>query len=159
MTRPIRSSEVLKKASNALYYEVWMFDVLTKALISGIAGQSAIKNALLESYTIHLRVLIDFFFSDNPRNDDIVADDFFTHPSDWKKMRPLKTGVLERAKKRTDKEVAHLTYTRLGIAPDQKNWYFEDVYKDMQTLIELFLKNIPKDLLGSRWDDSKTKRD
>ena len=65
--------------------------------------------------------------------------------------------MLERAKKRADKEIAHLTYTRLGITPDQKNWYFEDVYKDIQVLIELFLNNIPKSLLGSKWDNPKTK--
>ena len=155
MTRPIRSKEDLQQASNALYYEIGMFEMLTKGMTSRIAGQSVINSALLESFIIHLRVLIDFFYSDSQNKDDIIANDFFSNPDDWIKLRPQKTKLLVRSKKRADKEVAHLTYTRLGITPDEKNWYFEDVYKDMQTLVELFLKSISKDLLGSRWDDSQ----
>ena len=157
MTRPTRSSEDLRQASDHLYYEISMYQMLVQGMISGIAGRSAINNALLKSFAIHLRALIGFFYSENPRNDDIIAEDFFANQSDWINLRPAKTKVLERAKKRADKEVAHLTYVRLGITPDQKNWYFEEVYKDIQTLIEIFLKSIPRDLLGSRWDNSEAK--
>ena len=157
MTKTIRSKKELQQASNALNYEISMFDMLTKGMISGIAGRGVINSALLESFIIHLRVLIDFFCSDSQRDDDIIANDFFNDPNDWKNLRPQKTKVLERAKICADKEVAHLTYTRLGITPDQKNWYFEEVYNDMRTIFELFLTNIPKELLVSRWHGNKIK--
>jgi len=135
-----------------------MFQALAKGMSSGIAGEGPINNALLESFTIHVRALIGFFFSENPRNDDIVAEDFFLDPNDWINKRSLKTDLLEKAKKRADKEVAHLTYTRLEITPEQKQWEFLKIFNDLQVLIEIFLDTVSSHLLGSNWDETKQKR-
>ena len=159
MTRSIRSPEELQQASNHLFYEIWMFETLAQTMALGIAGRgNVINNSLLEAFAIHVRALIGFFYSESPRKDDIIADDFFTSPNDWQKMRPQKTELLDKAKKRADKEVAHLTYTRLDITPEQKHWDFVKIYNDLQVLIKLFLNNIPTDLLGSKWEDFKQRR-
>jgi hypothetical protein len=159
MTRSIRSPEELQQASNHLFYEIWMFETLAQTMALGIAGRgNVINNSLLEAFAIHVRALIGFFYSENPRKDDIIADDFFTSLTGWQKIRPPKTKLLDKAKKRADKEIAHLTYTRLDITPEDKHWDFVQIYDDLQVLIKLFLKSIPVDLLGSKWDNFKQRR-
>lgn len=158
MTRSVRTQEELRQASNHLFYEIWMFQTLAQGMASGIAGQGAINNSLLESFAIHVRALIGFFYSENPRIDDIIAEDFFPNPVDWQCKRPLKTEILDKAKKRADKEVAHLTYTRLDVTPEQKHWEFLKIFNDLQVPINIFLDNVPTDLLGSNWEDTKRRR-
>ena len=79
MNRPVRSKEELRQASDHLYYEIYMFQMLVQSMASGIAGRSAINNALLESFAIHLRALMGFFYPDNPCNDDIITEDIFAN--------------------------------------------------------------------------------
>jgi hypothetical protein len=136
-----------------------MFQALAQTMALGITGRgNVINSSLLESFAIHVRALIGFFYSDGHRKDDIIAEHFFTNPSDWQKICPQKTELLDRAKKRADKEVAHLTYTRLNITPEQKHWDFLKIYNDLQVLIELFLNSIPVEVLGSKWEDLKQRR-
>ena len=135
MTRSVRSPEELQKASNLLFYEITIFQILAQGMALGIAGQSVINNSLLESFAIHVRALIGFFYSENARNDDIIADDFFNNPSDWQRMRPAMTELLIGAKKRADKQIEHFTYTHLDITPERKQWDFPQICKDVQTLV------------------------
>jgi len=155
MVRKLHSKEEIQKASNHLYYEIWMFQTLAQSMASGIAGTGPLNNALLESFTIHVRALIGFFYSEKPRDDDIIAEDFFNNQTDWHSIRPLKTKTLENAKKRADKEVAHLTYNRLDVTPEQKPWEFLEIFDELQVLIKVFLDNVDQDLLGSHWDETK----
>jgi hypothetical protein len=156
MSRSIRSQEELQQASNHLFYEVWMFETLAQGMALGIAGRgNVINNSLLEAFAIHVRALIGSFYSEKPRPDDIIAEDFFTNPGEWQKIRPLKTGLLNKAKTRADKEVAHLTYTRLDITPEDKHWDFAKICNDLQVLINLFLNTIPLEFLGYKWESVK----
>ncbi|MBK9928198.1 MAG: hypothetical protein IPP66_23265 [Anaerolineales bacterium] len=158
MTRIIRSQGQLRDASNHLFYEIWMFQTLAKGMASGIAGNGAINNSLLESFAIHVRALIGFFYSDNPRPDDIIAEDFFENDNEWKNIRPVITEILINAKKRADKEIAHLTYNRLDITPEQKPWEFIRIFSNLQAPIKIFLENASTDLLGSSWDETKRRQ-
>jgi hypothetical protein len=97
-----------------------MFQSLVQGMASGIAGESVINNALLESFGIHVRGLIWFFDADSPRKDDVIAEDFLPLSDTWQVARPKKTAVLEEAKSRADKEIAHLTYARLKVSQEQK---------------------------------------
>ncbi len=135
-----------------------MFQSLVQGMASGIAGNSVINNALLESFGIHVRALIWFFYADSPRKDDVIAEDFFSTPTEWQTARPPITQVLEKAKKRAGKEIAHLTYARLDVTPEQKPWEFLPIFNDMNKVIELFLSMAPEHLLGERWDEFKKQR-
>ena len=151
-----RSVDELLKASDALFYELSMFNSLVRGMLSEIAGDSVINNALLESFAIHVRALLGFFYSDNRTHpDDIVADDFFADPTHWMSIRPAKTVILEKAHKRASKEIAHLTYARLKVKPEQKPWEYVPISNDLDKIIEGFLNVVPRDLLGNRWDDFK----
>lgn len=158
MARISRSQEELKEASNHLYYEIWMFQTLSQAMALGIAGEGPINNSLLESFTIHVRALIGFFYSENPRNDDIIAEDFFKNENDWHNIRPIKTEILDKAKRRADKEVAHLIYNRLEVTPEKKHWEFIKIFDDLQALVNIFIENVPIDSLGSNWEITKNRK-
>ena len=67
---------------------------------------------MLESFAIHLRNLIDFFYTppNHARNDDLVAADFFDPPTSWNPGPISKS--LSDARERANKEISHITYKR-----------------------------------------------
>jgi hypothetical protein len=158
MNRKPRTDEELRQATDLLYYEIWMFQSLVQGMASGIAGESVMNNALLESFGIHVRGLMWFFYADSPRKDDVIAEDFFPSSDTWQVARPKKTAVLEEAKSRADKEIAHLTYARLKVSPEQKPWEFLPIHDDLNKAIERFLSLVADDLLGQRWEEFKQGR-
>lgn len=159
MSRKIRSETELQKASEHLYYEIAMFENLVNEMASGIARESVINNALLESFGIHMRALLWFFYPDISRDDDVIADDFFSSPIEWQSTRPHLTDTLNKAKKRADKEIAHLTYKRLDISPEQKKWEFMPILYDMNKTINTFLRVVKLELLYEKFRDLKNKID
>jgi hypothetical protein len=66
MKRDSRSVEELLESSNHLYYEFWMFMNLSNTLSTGIFGQRILNNAVLESFTVHTLIFLEFLYSKNP---------------------------------------------------------------------------------------------
>jgi hypothetical protein len=147
-----RNAAELRQASDHLYYEIWMLMSLARIMLTGEYEKAPISNALLESFTIHTRALLDFFYSVNPWEDDVIAEDFFRDPIEWLDLRPEMTNELMKVNRRVGKEVAHLTYARQNITPEEKQWYFMQIANDMSIVILEFLKHLPRDLLGPRWN-------
>jgi len=75
MSRKVRTEAELKEVSEHLHYEVCMLTSLARGIASGIAGQGPILNALLESFVVHVRVLMDFLYNKSPKPDDVIAQD------------------------------------------------------------------------------------
>jgi len=67
MGRQVRIPEELRAASEHLHYEVSMFDAVARTLMAGIFGDGVATNAFLESFTIHGRALVQFFFATSPK--------------------------------------------------------------------------------------------
>lgn len=155
MARKVRTADELLEASNHLHYEIWMLSSLANGIASGIPGQGPIANALLESFVIHVRAIMDFLYADNPQADDVVAEDFFGDPEQWKTTRPALSQSLSQAKRRAGKEIAHLTYARLNVTPETKPWSFVQIANEISTVMSVFLQNVPKDKMGSQWKTNK----
>ncbi len=155
MPRKTRTADELREASNHLHYEVWMLSSLANGIASGISGQGPIANALLESFVIHVRAIMDFLYADSPQADDVVAEDFFDNSEQWTKMRPALSQTLSQAKRRAGKEVAHLTYARLDVTPETKPWLFVQITNEISTVMTVFLQSVPQDKLGSQWKTTK----
>jgi hypothetical protein len=84
-----------------------------------------VGNALLESFTIHLRSLINFFYSDSAyaKSDDILAEHYFSEKEYWGTIRPFHSKEeLRKIKTRVSKEIAHLTYTRNKTSTIPNDW-------------------------------------
>jgi hypothetical protein len=102
--------ELLDYSGEHLLYEIEMF----RWLASELPGKKESNecSAFVESFALHLRNLIDFFYTE-PFDDDVVAEYFYDDPSKWGRATTATPPVLLAAKKRADKEVSHLTKTRL----------------------------------------------
>nr|MBP7322114.1 hypothetical protein [Deltaproteobacteria bacterium] len=151
IARRQRSKRELQKASEQLYYEFWMLTSVAKGLASGIAVKGWLQNALLESFIIHVRALLDFLYTDDPKSDDIAAVDYFADKEGWAIIRPMLSRSLRVARKRAGKEVAHLTYSRLSVSPENKIWSFIDITTEIQVVLSIFLEHAQADLLAPQW--------
>jgi len=120
-------------------------------MASGIAEESWLKNALLESFVIHARVLIDFFYALNPQKDDVIAEDFLSSPDVWRNERPKLSERLSEAKERANKHLAHLTYQRVDVALNNREWPFVEISKDMRSVMKRFLEKVSADNLGTQF--------
>jgi hypothetical protein len=140
----------LKKASDHLHYEIWMLDGTAWELTKlGSNDGSVEHNALIESFGIHARLLLDVFYAPaNKRSDDVCAEDFFDNQTDWKTKCPSKSALLEKVDKRVGKELAHLTYARLGISLEDKQWPFVKIANEIENMVKVFVENVPEDRLG-----------
>jgi hypothetical protein len=92
MRRKKRIDDELRKVSDHLFYEVWMFNILADSMMSGIFGEGVLNNAVLESFCVHSRVILDFLFSQKPKKDDVVAEDFYIRSDEWYKGSTPKNG-------------------------------------------------------------------
>jgi len=139
----MKPRQVLLSASRVLYYEVDMLNETARALSSQKNNGVFLNNALLESFLIHLRNLIDFLYLPKCNKDDILAQDFFPNPEDWLKLRPKQGESLDTAKRKTNKLLAHLTYSRLRIPKDQAKWDFMYLRNEIVSRIQVFLGVCP----------------
>jgi hypothetical protein len=148
--RPYPDGYLLAYSKEHVVYEVrnffWLSEVLSnpKTRLRG-PTQADIKHlneVLVESFGMHLRILIDFLFCDSPRETDIVAADFLP-PGEWQDKRkgitntPGITDTLRDAKRRADKELAHLTTERIPGSPPEKAWDVTGLADEIKPLIQL----------------------
>jgi hypothetical protein len=135
----LRSDEVLARVADHLDYEYEMLMALAQAMASGISAQGWLTNALLESFVIHVRALVDFFYPpESAKSDDVIAGHFFDNPGEWERIRPQLSETLKRGRARAHKEIAHLTYARLDVTPEAKSRAFIDVANEMGALMQQF---------------------
>jgi len=125
--------------------------VLARALTTDVLGVgSIIHNAALESYLIHGRNVLDFFFADTrqPWPDDVIAEDFLEDPDRWRRERGAMVPVLGPLNRRVGKEIAHLTYERLNVTEEAKAWPFLDIALEVEALRDTFLSIVPGEHLS-----------
>lgn len=75
-------------------------------------GQTAQINAYVESFSIHLRSLLDFFYADSQKahKEDVLAEHYLRDPSFWINNRPkLSDSNISQIKGRIGTEIAHLS--------------------------------------------------
>ena len=159
MARKTRTDDDLRSASGHLHYEVWMFLTLARALATGVFGEGPLNNATLESFTVHARVLLEFFFGDKPRADDVVADDYLGGQGNWTELRGEMPPILADLRDRVGTEVAHSTFARLAVTPEEKGWRFVEIAQAFEGVVQRFLRAVPGDRLAAVWAPSRNHDD
>jgi hypothetical protein len=150
--RDLRAPADLRDASEHLFYELWMLDSVARILALGALGQGTVSNALLESFSIHARALLQFFFPLSPKSDDVLAEDYFSGTVAWETVRGPQPEALNQVNRRVGKEVAHLTYTRLGLSEEAKQWRILEVSQALSDVAMRFRTNVKPELLSpKRW--------
>ncbi len=79
--RPLSDQALLEYSGEHLAYEVQMLRG-TAELLRGPELLRMVSNAVIESFGLHLRNLIEFLYEDMPEVDDLVAGDFFDDPEE-----------------------------------------------------------------------------
>ena len=127
--------QLLDYSQEHLRYELHMFRWVAEHLPE---EKGFLLSALLESFAIHLRNLIEFFYTEpnNARNDDLVAADFFDSPSAWN-PGAVPTS-LNDARERANKEISHITYKRKDAIDPTKPWPVATLLKEVQSIAEKF---------------------
>jgi hypothetical protein len=134
----LTDNEAMKYAEDHLLYELQMlaFDLRSLAVV---AIEQNLKNALIESYAIHLRNWIDFFYLVAPRESDVTWRDFVTPGSTWKP--PACPPALDRARTTANKQIAHLTTSRYPGSDPRKEWRPEWA-TEILSLLKVYAKEV-----------------
>ncbi len=142
---PFSDAYLVAYSAEHLAYEfdmfLWLADVCGNPLVRLGAPSSAdgthLGNALIESFVVHLRNVIDFLYLDRPKPTDVVAGHFFD-PNVWHGLRPPISSTLEAARVRANKEIAHLTTDRITGSPPEKAWDFKGLAVEIKPSMRLF---------------------
>lgn len=156
MARREKNDDDLKAASDHLHYEIQMLRGTMALLASGAIGTSILSNALIESFTIHARALMDFLYPKQSKESDVLAEDFFDDANTWVATRPDEPPAFGTARGRVNKEIAHITYDRQLVTPELKGWGFITLGNAILEVVQVFLRTVPRHLLGSRWQQART---
>jgi len=118
------SSYSLKKSTEHLLYEVWMF---YQTLVLLTKPQDVVsRNILLDAFAIHTRNMFDFFYPKKPnmlKKDDMIVNDFMIDKRQFDHNKTSKRELFFIIRK-ADKQVAHLTYARNRYSAKNKSWHF-----------------------------------
>lgn len=144
LKRPYDDEYLLAHSRHHLSYEIDMFLGLAAARDSAAmqfnneALAIRLQNAVLEATVLHLRNLLEFLFCDDPRGTDVVASDYYSDVA-WKDIRPGITGPLKRARFRANKEMAHLTTSRLDPADERRAWNIPALRTEILPVLRAFV--------------------
>jgi len=106
-----------------------------------------LHDAVVESFVLHLRNLIDFFYPrKTSQKTDVIATDFMDNPGDWDSPTSV-SASLEAARGRADKELSHLTDKRKYEGDPTKSWETDALFAKIKSVAEKFAgKASPKKL-------------
>lgn len=101
--------KVLAKASDYLEVDLHSFAATYEMLALNLVPKaSEIRNAVIDSFLIRARLLIDFFLSDAGLQDDVLAIDYF-HDRSPRPYKPRMTKQVQRERQKINKRLVHLT--------------------------------------------------
>lgn len=138
----ISQDQLQKIAFEHISYEIEMFEYAGDQLLKGDLSTGD-KNAMLETFLLHARCLYDFLYPPKElRIDDVLADDFFDNPDKLRSKIPPKLSISSYLKSRTGKEIAHLTYGRLNVTPEEKQWRVDEVHNQIGEAMVIFFETL-----------------
>jgi len=108
-----------------------------------------LKNALIESFTIHARSLAIFLYPEEARKypDDVTSEEYVKDIQEWKEARGSIPPEIKTTIQRTGKEIAHLTTERHPPGSPQKVWSPEPIFQAFIRPLKRFLAHsIPERL-------------
>jgi hypothetical protein len=142
--RQPHSPDELRDVSKHLLYEIQMFG-MTMTMLAAFEGidpgsaRTTMRNALMESWALHVRNLLAFLYDDRPARDDAVAGDFI---EGWREKRGTKAALLGLAQAKTSKEMAHLSYVRARLTEDERRWHHAPIIVELVKPLHLFVDEV-----------------
>ena len=155
-TQNLSSDQIHQYFNVHVRYEVQMLLHVTSGVLEKIQVPQMLMHAPIESYAIHLRNIITFLYPSTVRDSDICAKDFFVDSETWSKIRPPLSDSLEKAKRRADKEVGHLTTARISGSPDEKQWDVKNLTGEIFPIMRFFVESADRVKLRGSLDELDT---
>ena len=97
-------------------------------------------NAYIESFALHLRNLIEFFYT-MAQADNISAGLYVSDVPRWEEDRGPETQFLAGERRRANKRVEHLSFRRL--CTDEEGWRWAAIRAELQRVMNCFLSHSP----------------
>ena len=134
------SKYTLKKATEHIFYEAWMF---YQTLIFLTKSKNQIEvNILLDAFSIHARNLFYFLYpKKHVKPDDILVFDYIKNGKAFNMHKTKKKDLMFIVRK-TDKQTAHLTYARNRYNSKTKPWPFLEIGKKIHKTLDSFYNNL-----------------
>lgn len=130
-------------ARRHLAYELKMLRETGSALRGNGIGPRSYQNAMLETFLIHYRNLLDFFYADKRRSlsHDVRAADYVADDRVWRRRRPRLDKESSENRERVNAQLAHLTYRRLKYP--RRNWHDRRMLRQIEALLASFVAELP----------------
>jgi hypothetical protein len=125
--------QLLAFSREHLLYEFHMFRWLAENMPSDKGFPMSVS---LESFAIHLRNLIDFFYKEPQPPDDVAALDFYDPPTGW--APGAMSATLEVARERANKEISHITFKRKSGVFTDKPWAVGALFNEIHAVAQKF---------------------
>jgi hypothetical protein len=93
-----------------------------------------IRESVFLAMLVHARLLLDFFEHASRDRDDVLCADFGFQPT------PVPLSSSDRL--RLNKDIAHLTYSRLRHTRATKTWPLEDIFRPIRQRAAAFVSHI-----------------
>jgi len=132
MPTPLSDQYLIDYSGEHLLHEINMFWKLSETIQPNEIG--FLPSVLIESFAIHLRNLIEFFYFP-PESKYVRAREFFDDPNGWK---PTMTNPVKAALTRANEEVSHLTHGRKSGMPPDKTWDPVGLLKEIEPVARDF---------------------
>jgi len=148
MHGPQRSEEALRAASNRLWHEYWMLRCAARVR----TDDRVVGHALEETFALHALNLEQFLYGGaNAECDpDLVrAEDYMG--ARWPELRPERTPLLEQILAWAERRAGPVCH-EADAADEPRGWTLVQASFEIQRVMDTFISNLPRRLLGSSWD-------
>lgn len=154
MSEPfVPSAKELRLLTEHLWYEVQMTFDLVLVLATSTVHHPLVKNAMVETFPMHVRQLCDFFWNErSPKSKaqrDAFAADYFD-PGEWARLRPECPAVLDAVRTKVGWGIVHLTYGRANVTQEQKEWRPAEICCALLPVVRCFINNVDRTKLDPR---------
>ena len=143
---PLTDDDLRKYSSRHIAYEVEMFFQVGQSLPHSVCA-TVNDRAMLESFVVHLRNLVDFLYPTRiNRESDVVAAYYFDDRCRWQVIRPPADQIrpLLVARDRAHKTLVHLTIEREANALE---WRIKELLLAMHPILQTFAARASSRLL------------
>ena len=137
--KTLRPQPTPKKHTDSARFVVYELFMLRQSIRMPKNHGMFLRSLAFEGVVLHARVLRDFLYKKlnpkgkliPPRDDDILAVDYFATDADWPYTYADMSKYLNDDKVRMDRALAHLSYDRLTYNGTGKSWDDEKIRDDI----------------------------
>jgi hypothetical protein len=155
-----RTHEELSAMSERLLHDVQVAFHVSRTLVRSSVGFAKpstweVEMALVESFALHARALVDFFFTRKRQErypEDAYAIDFFDPPTRWHRLMPEQgpwlSGIRLRAPKggqavdRFGQQLGHLNYVVAPLSDYARGWPTVQISRDLGAVLQVFVNHV-----------------